>query len=246
MRVLTIVLVGVVATLWLVWLKRGCGTDGSPPSGWARIKRSDGTSVLMGQNETTVREYMEFVRWIAETGDHRGCDKREGPGRTHRPKGVRAEFLRRPDGPISGIDWFDALAFSRWRGARLPTTAEWTLARLDPGNTQDAGSSSPQDTDWMAILFGLSVEMLRGEPEKNSGARCVSMNNGVSEWCMELSCRDECVPLLGGNWYFNVQTRTRMEMRDRTYRHSTVGLRLARDEVQAQTVLHAQSEVDKK
>jgi hypothetical protein len=84
--------------------------------------------VLVAEAETTLREYMEFVRYVESTGDHSFCDPREGPMKDHRPRGVRWEFLSNVDGPVVGIDWYDATAYASWSGGRLPTVEEWLAA----------------------------------------------------------------------------------------------------------------------
>ena len=71
----------------------------------------------------------DYDRFALSAAAHRHefCHPAEPKGKLH----LRNTFLDRrsgPDHPVAGVDWFDAYAYARSLGKRLPTEAEWQRA----------------------------------------------------------------------------------------------------------------------
>jgi hypothetical protein len=83
----------------------------------------------------TERKYADFLKDLSRVG-HRYCDPSEPTGKNHIPDSWTPAQLRRIHGgiaasansPVTGVDWYDAVAYSSWRSGKLPSELEWEKA----------------------------------------------------------------------------------------------------------------------
>ena len=154
-------------------------------------------SFWLGRAPVTNREYLAFIagggyrerrfwseagwEWLQTEGAHGPANWRLSPAQDSQSRGSwralvfgRLEPLH-PNGIVMHVSWFEADAYARWAGGRLPSEAEWEKAAAwDP--IQGASQRFPWGN---AAWNGTRANTY---PEGRSAYGCLQMLGDVWEW----------------------------------------------------------------
>jgi len=175
-------------------------------------------SFAIDKYEVTNGQYRRFLDAVARGGDQAYRHPDQPRGKDHTPRYWRSynplladAYYRKivpfgrqtftgADKPVVGIDWFDAYAYARWAGRRLPTEAEWELAArgsdgrrwpwgndwhwgwCNTGGEKKGADIGDHGTERDGYIYPAPVGSY---PDGNSPFGCCDLAGNVAEWCAD-------------------------------------------------------------
>lgn len=132
--------------------------------------------------------------------------------------------------PIVNVNWYDALAYCKWVGGRLPSAKEWEYAASGGVDTKYSGSTNASNVAVYGVLSPKSV----GSKKPNQFG-IYDMTGNVAEWCLDVGDNKNLRVVKGGAYNSLINPVNQLSIYNITYEPDTIkrpyiGFRVAWDQ----------------
>ena len=123
------------------------------------------------------------LRWRIDTGARHPVYWQRDPGGGWRERRFDMMTPLLPHRPVIHVSWFEADAYCRWAGRRLPTEAEWELAASTPEKRRFPWGDEPPSARTANLdgRRGRTIDV-GALPDGDSACGCRQMIGNVWEW----------------------------------------------------------------
>ncbi len=179
---------------------------------------------LIDRYEVTNEDYLEFIaaggytdpaywpeslvvdgralRWSEAIG--RFVDSTGLPGPRSWSRGIHHEGQGRH--PVTGVSWYEAMAYARWAGMELPTRRQWWRAALT-GDGRPYPWGRDAKTAEQRANFGMNgTDPVGSHPLGINAHGCFDLAGNVGEWVRDVDTETGKHVVVGGSWKDPVYT----------------------------------------
>ena len=156
--------------------------------------------------EVTRRQFQLFSAWHLHNKRHPRKKNIAAPGQpvdwVYTSNTQRHTISRKPDAAVSGVTFYDAYAYCRASGGRLPYTEEWLAAAMGSEGRMYPWGDEMRTNAWpyMDPLLN-ATQKCKAHKSNATPEKIYQLGDGVSEWAQNR--RDPIHPSVHGGNAFN-------------------------------------------